>query len=265
MKDQQIMNIALVGAGNLATSLGVALRKNGHRVCQVFSRTMDSAKMLAERIDAEPITDIDRLTLNADVYIVALKDSAIASLLPSLQKGREERLFLHTAGSMPMDVFAPYFLHYGVLYPMQTFSKTRIVDFSHVPCFIEADSPDTLNRVKSLADTLTDRVVNLTSESRKYLHLAAVFACNFSNLCYQMAHNVLKGVDLPFDLLLPLIDETVMKVHQLEPAQAQTGPAIRYDQNVISAHLHLLGQDPDMAAFYQMASEQIHRLATQQS
>lgn len=261
MDNQSKMNIVLVGAGNLATNLGMALVKSGHRICQVYSRTMASAEWLAERVGAQPINGVDHMTDTADVYIVALKDSAIATLLPALAKGREDRLFIHTAGSMPIDIFAPYLQHFGVLYPMQTFSKTRIVDFSHIPCFIEGDAPEALATIAQLARTITDRVVTMASEKRKYLHLAAVFACNFSNLCFHLAEKVLEKEDIPFHLMLPLIDETVMKIHDLSPAQAQTGPAIRYDRNVIDAHLKLLDDNPLMAEFYQMASEQIHRLA----
>ena len=256
------MNIVLVGAGNLATNLGLALIRSGHRVCQVYSRTMASAQTLAEEIGAQPVTEVDALTDKADLYIVVLKDSVISSLLPSLCHGREDRLFLHTAGSVPMNVFQPYFRHYGVFYPMQTFSKTRIVDFAHIPCFIEAESAASLHVIECLARSLSDRVIPLSSEKRKFLHLAAVFACNFSNLCYQLADKVLTTEGIPFDIMLPLIDETVRKVHELSPAQAQTGPAIRYDQNIIGAHLRLLENDPDLANFYRMASEQIHQLAT---
>ena len=256
------MKIILIGAGNLATNLGMALIKAGHEVKQVYSRTMASAEALAIKLDAQPTTDIENLYSNADIYIVALKDNAIASLLPALTKGREKRLFVHTAGSMPADIFKPYLKHYGVLYPMQTFSKTRIVSFDHIPCFIEANSPQTLQTIQLLATTLSDKVIELPSEKRKLLHLAAVFSCNFSNLCYHLADKVLATENIPFDVMLPLIDETAQKVHDMPPAKAQTGPAIRYDTNVINAHLKLLDRQPAIADFYQMASNLIHQLST---
>ncbi|MBR4388562.1 MAG: DUF2520 domain-containing protein [Prevotella sp.] len=263
------MKITLIGAGNLATNLGMALCKAGHTVSQVFSRTMDSAETLANQIGAQATNNIESVDHDSDIYIVALKDSVVASLLPSLAKGREDRLFVHTAGSLPADIFKPYFWHYGVVYPMQTFSKSRIVDFRNIPCFIEAESRKSLSYIRQLTASLSERVIELNSEKRRYVHLAAVFACNFSNLCYQLAHKVLETEDIPFDVMLPLIDETARKVHDMSPEEAQTGPAIRYDRNVIDKHMDMLAeitlatsQPSSLAGFYQTASNLIHQLAT---
>lgn len=274
---RHFMKITLIGAGNLATNLGMALVKAGRSISQVYSRTMTSAEMLANQLGAQPTNDIDSVNNNADIYIVALKDSVVATLLPSLAKGREERLFVHTAGSLPAEIFKPYLQRYGVFYPMQTFSKSRIVDFKQIPCFIEADSPASLACIRQLAASLSDKVMELDSEKRRYVHLAAVFACNFSNLCYHLADKVLEMENIPFDVMLPLIDETARKVHEMSPAEAQTGPAIRYDRNVINAHLALLKNNAphttqsesspltchpsSFAEFYQMASDLIHQLA----
>ena len=161
MQQIQFHNIILIGAGNLATNLGMALCKAGHTIIQVYSRTMVSAETLAKKLHAQPTTDIEKLASNADIYIVALKDNVIASLLPDLTKGREDRFFVHTAGSMPADIFKPYVKQYGVLYPMQTFSKTRLVSFEHIPCFIEANTPQTLQTIQQLASSLCDRVIEL--------------------------------------------------------------------------------------------------------
>ncbi|MBR5654492.1 MAG: DUF2520 domain-containing protein [Prevotella sp.] len=276
MQQIQFQKIILIGAGNLATNLGMALFKAGHTINQVYSRTKESAETLAEKLHAQPTTDIGKLASNADIYIVALKDNVIASLLPALTKGREDRLFVHTAGSMPADIFKPYVKQYGVLYPMQTFSKTRLVSFEHIPCFIEANTPHTLQTIQQLASSLSDKVIELPSEKRKLLHLAAVFACNFSNLCYHLADKVLATENIPFDVMLPLIDETAQKVHDMPPAMAQTGPAIRYDRNVIDKHIDMLAnmasinpntsssthQLASLADFYQIASNLIHQLST---
>ena len=278
MQQIQFQKIILIGAGNLATNLGMALFKAGHTINQVYSRTMESAETLAEKLHAQPTTDIGILASNADIYIVALKDNVIASLLPALTKRREDRLFVHTAGSMPADIFKPYVKQYGVLYPMQTFSKTRLVSFEHIPCFIEANTPQTFLTIQQLASSLSDKVIELPSEKRKPLHLAAVFACNFSNLCYHLADKVLATENIPFDVMLPLIDETAQKVHDMPPAMAQTGPAIRYDRNVIDKHIDMLAnmasinpntslshQPASLADFYQIASNLIHQLSTTES
>ena len=126
------MRIVLIGAGNLATNLGVALKMAGHDVMQVYSRTMESANLLADRLECVCTNDVDKILHGADVYIVSIKDDALEEVVPKVCKGREDALFVHTAGSMPMDVFKGVAQHYGVLYPMQTFSKSKSVDFIEI-------------------------------------------------------------------------------------------------------------------------------------
>ena len=252
------MEIAFIGAGRLATHLAQALYRSGHHIVQVYSRTMASASALATLVEAEATDDVTALTAQADVYIIAISDKAIEPLLPQLAKGREERTFIHTAGSMPLSVFSGHVQHGGVLYPMQTFSKERPIDFSRVPIFIEATDEATLQLIRQLAESVSQRVEELSSERRRYLHLAAVFACNFANHCYDLAAQVLQSQGLPFDLLLPLIDETAKKVETMHPHYAQTGPAVRYDQNVIEAQSQLLCDMPLTQRIYQLMSQSIH-------
>lgn len=252
------MNIAFVGAGRLATHLAQALYKSGHRIMQVYSRTLTSASALAPLVEAEATDDVKALTTQADVYIIAISDKAIEPLLPQLAQGREQCSFIHTAGSMPLSVFSGHIQHGGVLYPMQTFSKERPVDFSRVPIFIEGTDETTLQLIRQLAESISNRVEELSSERRRYLHLAAVFACNFTNHCYDLAAQVLQSQGLAFDLLLPLIAETAEKVETLHPHDAQTGPAVRYDQNVIEAQHELLTDLPLAQAVYDLMSHSIH-------
>jgi predicted short-subunit dehydrogenase-like oxidoreductase (DUF2520 family) len=156
---------------------------------------------------------------------------------------------------MPLSVFDGYTQHGGVLYPMQTFSMEREVDFRAIPLFIEgADA-----RIRQLAESISEHVYELSSDDRKYLHLAAVFACNFANHCYTLAAEVLEKKGLPFDVMLPLVDETARKVHELHPKEAQTGPAIRGDKNVMAAQAALL--DSRMQAIYNLMSESIQEKA----
>ncbi len=253
------MKIAIIGAGNLATQLGKALLENGHDILQVYSRTIQSAQTLAQQVGGTPINNIDFLTYHADVYIISVTDAALPDLIPQICRGREEHIFLHTAGSIPMDVFKGITLHYGVLYPLQTFSKNRNVDFGEVPCFVEGNDGATLHMITSLAESVSRFVEPMNSEDRKYLHLSAVWACNFVNHCYDVASQVLEKRHIPFNVLLPLIDETARKVHDLSPAQAQTGPAKRYDQNVIRAQAMLMKPDPLLKDLYERMSVSIHR------
>lgn len=256
------MKIVLIGAGNLATHLGKALHAAGHDMVQVFSRTMQSAETLASLLDAEPLTDMAQVRDDADVYIFSVKDSALEQLVSQLCGG-EKKVFLHTAGSMPMSVFRGKALHYGVLYPMQTFSKQREVDFSIIPCFIEANDEFALKQIEGLAGQISHRVYQLSSEDRKYLHLSAVFACNFANHCYAASQKLLQQHGIPFDVMLPLIDETAAKVHGMTPKEAQTGPAVRYDENVIGKQIQLLENQPYFQKIYDCMSKSIHELESE--
>lgn len=256
------MKIVLIGAGNLATHLGKALHAAGHDMVQVFSRTMQSAETLASLLDAEPLTDMAQVRDDADVYIFSVKDSALEQPVSQLCGG-EKKVFLHTAGSMPMSVFRGKALHYGVLYPMQTFSKQREVDFSIIPCFIEANDEFALKQIEGLAGQISHRVYQLSSEDRKYLHLSAVFACNFANHCYAASQELLQQHGIPFDVMLPLIDETAAKVHGMTPKEAQTGPAVRYDENVIGKQIQLLENQPYFQKIYDCMSKSIHELESE--
>ena len=209
----------------------------------------------------DKITD---LPLEADAFIVAVKDAALPSVAKQLAKGREQQVFFHTAGSMPLSVFEGLSMHYGVFYPMQTFSKERQVDFLPIPVFLEASDDATLSMARMLAESISRHVYVLSSEDRKFLHLSAVFACNFANHCYALSAELLEKHGIPFDVMLPLIDETARKVHELHPLDAQTGPAVRYDENVIRMQSSLLSDSPALQEIYNLLSLNIHRKAKKQ-
>ena len=249
--------IALIGAGNVATHLGVALQKAGWSIAQVYSRTEASASGLANRLEVPFVTSLDEVCTDADVYLVMVKDAVLQDLIPALVKGREEAFFVHTAGSMPMSVWENQAIRHGVLYPMQTFSKAREVDFSSVSFFVEANGGPELELLKSMAGALSPKVYEATSAQRTYLHMAAVFACNFANHMYALSARLLEKNGLPFDAMLPLIDETARKVHELHPNVAQTGPAVRGDENVMGKHLEMLSDEPEIKEIYKMISDSI--------
>ena len=251
--------IVFIGAGNLATNLAKVLYRKGFRIVQVYSRTEESARELAQKVEAEYTTSLEEVNPYAKLYIISLKDSAFAELLPAIVAGkRKEALMVHTAGSIPMSIWEGHASHYGVFYPMQTFSKQREVNFREIPFFVEAKRPEDVELLKAIAATLSDNVYEITSEQRKSLHLAAVFICNFTNHMYALAADLLEKYNLPFDVMLPLIDETARKVHELTPHEAQTGPAVRYDENVISNHLAMLADSPALQEIYKLMSKSIH-------
>ena len=233
------MNIVIIGQGNVATNLDYAFRKKGVSCQMVSSR---------EGLDNLPV---------ANVYIYAVKDEALAHVVAQV-KGKEKALHLHTSGTMPITVFGEDKPHAGIFYPFQTFSKTRVIeDFSTVPVFFEARGIDDISAVYSLALAITSRVYETTQHDRERLHVAGVYACNFTNLMYTMAAELLKETHIPFKALLPLIDETAAKIHTLAPRDAQTGPARRGDENVMSHHLSLLTEE--QRAVYQLLSDEISR------
>lgn len=254
-------SVVFIGAGNLATNLAKALYWKGFRIVQIYSRTEESAQSLAQIVEAEYTTDLAAVTEDAQLYIVSLKDTALVELLPKLVAGKKNALWVHTAGSIPMTVWEGYAERFGVFYPMQTFSKQREVDFRGIPIFVESNSEEDTQFLKDIASALSEKVYEATSDQRKSLHLAAVFTCNFTNHMYALAAELLKKYQLPFEVMLPLIDETARKVHELEPRAAQTGPAIRYDENVIDGHLQMLANEPEMQELYRLISQSIHRLA----
>ncbi len=256
------MKIVFVGAGNLATNLAKALHRAGNEILQVYSRTMASARMLADVVGAEPLDDIGAVAAEADLYVVSVKDSVLKNVVEALCAVGRRGLFVHTAGSIPADVFAGHAGRYGVFYPMQSFSKQREVDFADIPFFVEANTEEDAALLHGLASTLSRSVYRLSSEARKHLHLAAVFACNFANHCYELSAEVLDKYRIPFGVMLPLIDETARKVHEVAPREAQTGPAVRYDENVIGMQRELLAANPRIQRIYDIMSNSIHEVAT---
>lgn len=254
------MKIIMIGAGRVATHLGKAFLEAGHDIVQVFSRTPQSASDLARKLNARATTVVEEVLPEADLYVFSVSDAALPTLAERICS-RCKGTFVHTAGSMPLDLFPPSAVHHGVLYPMQTFTKTREVDFSEIPCFIEASDQETLSLLQSLSGSISRHVYRLSSEDRRFLHLAAVFACNFANHCYAIASDVLARCGLPFNIMLPLIRETAEKAGRMEPREAQTGPAVRYDENVMQAQKSLLDNNPMWKQIYELMSQDIHNMA----
>lgn len=255
------MKIVMIGAGRLATHLGKALLEAGHDFLQVYSRTMEKAASLASTLGGAPVVDLAKVRSDADVYVMAVKDSALPELIPQVCQSRAGAVFLHTAGSVPMNVFEGMALHYGVLYPLQTFSLEREVDLRQTPCFVEGNDKMARDVAERLANSVSQTVYPMDSERRKWLHLAAVFACNFSNHCYDIAAEILRKQGIPFSVMLPLIDETAAKVHELSPREAQTGPALRFDEGIIREQSLMLRDNPLLRDLYERLSLSVNQFS----
>lgn len=232
--------MVLIGSGNVATSLALALNGKCHLV-QVYSRSMASAEALASRVGAQATNDLSQIVTDADIYVISVVDDAITRVLETCPA--RGGLWVHTSGSTSIDVFKGKRTRYGVLYPMQSFSKSCPARMHEVHIFIEGCDSCATQEVKELAMLLTNNVHEITSRERERLHVAAVFACNFANHMFTLSSEVLDEAGIPFDAMLPLIKTTIAKLDNLTPTQSQTGPAARGDINVIERHLQSLSGD----------------------
>ncbi|MBC6109863.1 Rossmann-like and DUF2520 domain-containing protein [Pedobacter fastidiosus] len=249
------MKIVLLGSGNVATHLAKALMAVGEDVVQVYSQNLEHAKLLANELKTTAIDHLDEVSLTADLYIIAVKDDAIESVAKSLKN--VSGLVVHTSGTTDLKILSSNVKDAGVFYPLQTFSKNKAVSFKNIPICLEANSDDNLKRLKTLANKLSNQVYELDGEKRKVLHLAAVFACNFTNHLYVLANQLLEKNNLDFEIIRPLIAETADKVMENLPENVQTGPAIRKDENTMNQHLNMLADLPELQEIYQTLSKSI--------
>lgn len=245
---ESALKICLIGAGNVATHLGTALSRVAS-IVQVYSRHIDNAALLAEKCACDSFTDsLAEIAPGADIYLVAVKDDAIetvAEKTPQAPGG----IWAHTSGSVPMTVFAGKKRQYGVFYPLQTFSRELSLDVAEVSVFIEGCDAPTAEMLRKLARQISENVAFADSELRKKLHVAAVFACNFVNLMWIESDELLRESGLGIEFLRPLLKETLRKLERMSPEEAQTGPAQRGDNHVISEHLKMLqGEKHDLYA-----------------
>ncbi len=234
-----MIKIVLFGAGNVATHLCKAFETSTQaEVIQVFNRSEKSLSLFPLSIDKT--TSLSQIK-EADIYIIALTDDAIAYFSESLLF--TNKLVVHTSGSVAMESLSDS-NRKGIFYPLQTFSKNRNVDFSEIPICVEASNNSDLQMLKKLGETISNKVQEISSEERAKLHLSAVFVNNFVNYLYQAGNDLLSENNISFDLLKPLIRETANKIETLTPSEAQTGPAKRNDIKSIEKHLHLLKDSP---------------------
>lgn len=245
--------VIFIGAGNVATHLSLAFSKKGFEIVQIFSRTKTSAKTLAKLHSTDYTTDISALK-NADLYVYALSDSALESIIG--QVSNLQGIHVHTAGSVSIKIFENKFENYGVLYPLQTFSKDKNLDFSEVPLFIEGCTSEVTAELMATAKILSNFCFEADSKKRMKMHISAVFACNFTNYFYSIAQQLLENEQIPFEILKPLITETANKLNTLSPYDAQTGPARRNDQITIQKHLENI-EDLKLKELYKELSNNI--------
>lgn len=248
--------ITLIGSGNVATWIAQRLQDNPRfPITQVYSRKLEHAQKLADLLNAEAIDDIQRLNSDNQIFIFAIADSAYDGLLPKLPFRLP--LAFTTSGTVSCQCLKNYADHYGVIYPLQTFTKTQDMRSLEVPLCLESDfAGERKTLMWELARELSPTCYEVSEAQRAKMHVAAVFACNFSNAMYQIAYKLLKENGLPFEILLPVLRQTVEKVSQMRPAEAQTGPAVRGDVNVMRTQISTLSDDR-LKELYRLVSELI--------
>lgn len=230
-----MLKVVIIGTGNLARQLFLALQGSGKaQVLQVVGRNPTALGYFTSHTTTGNLNNIDS---HADIYIIAVSDGAINTVSELITNSK--KLVVHTSGSVELEALSGTYRK-GVCYPLQTFSKDREVDFREIPICIEAEEKKDLDLLRELAKALSGTVLEVSSDKRRSLHLAAVFANNFTNHLYQISKELLNREEFPFALLLPLIRETAAKLSEMSPSDAQTGPARRDDQAVIRKHLQLL-------------------------
>lgn len=255
---QQTPTIIIAGAGRIATQLGKRLKAKGLPIAQVLNRSPENASDLAALLGAEWSADWQDIRTDADWIILAVRDDAIEDVASLLAINGSEALVTHTSGATPGKVLAPWFRRYGVFYPLQSFSVERMPVWSKIPFCVDASTDEDLLFLRKIAKTIGNLVYRVNDEQRALLHVAAVFANNFANHCYAIAEKILEEKDLEFEMLHPLMEETLHKALQDSPARMQTGPAIRGDSDTVQAHLTLLENHPEWQELYRKLTKSIN-------
>lgn len=252
------MKISFVGCGNVAWHLAPALENTGNKVVETYSRNIANAKALALRLyEANPTVSLDFSKSEAQLFIISVADDAIEEVLKELILP-ENTIVVHTSGSRPLSIleYIPT-SHIGVFYPLQTFSKSKKLDFNQIPILIESEDKSTLKTLIKLGKLLSKNVKEVNSSDRMLLHISAVFACNFTNHMLSISSELLKEKSIDFALLKPLIVETINKGLAIGPLKAQTGPAKRQDFDLLEKHMEYLSDKPELAEIYHIISQHI--------
>ena len=248
------MRTVIIGSGNVATILGEKIYLAEHEVVQVFSRNITNASVLASKIGAASCNNKALLDHTADLYIISVSDSAVAEIAGWLNV--KDKIVVHTAGSLSIDLIKNCSTRTGILYPLQTIRKETF-ELPEMPILIDGNNQETINVIYELAHSLSTNVHVADDDKRSGLHVAAVVVNNFSNYLYTLAADYCRNENLDFKLLVPLINETGDRLKYFAPMEVQTGPAVRNDQTTIETHLKRLEKYPELVEFYQLFTKKI--------
>lgn len=249
--------ITFVGSGKVAWHLAKAFDGAGFQIHQIVSRNEESGKALAKIYAAYFESNLKNVFADSDFVFLTVPDKSIETVAQEISV--DGPIFLHCSGSSAIESVSRYKTNTGVFYPLQTFTKDRRINYFEIPIFIEASNPETFQKIYELADVISNTVKHLDSEKRKYLHLSAVIANNFTNHLLGKAKMVMDMQNLPMEWLKPLVEETVKKAFELGPENSQTGPAIRHDESTILKHLEMLDINPELKRMYEWMTRDIDK------
>ena len=252
------MNVTFIGSGNLAWHLAPALDNTDFAVREVYSANPKNADALVEKLyEAKTVASLDFSLSKSRIFVICVTDDAIGEIAQQLILPNNA-IVIHTSGSQPLSILG-YLgtLNIGVFYPLQTFTKIKRVDFKDVPIFIESENHATEKILREMAKTISKKVLKVSSAERKAIHVAAVFASNFTNHMLTLSKEIMADHKLDFDLLKPLIVETINKALAIGPEKSQTGPAKRGDLEILDNHMQFLSSDERIAEIYKVISQHI--------
>lgn len=248
------MQVTIIGTGNVATVLGKLIFTHKHQINQVYGRNIDTAKVLANQINAKAIDNLKELNTDADIYIIAVSDKSIETICKQINL--KDKIVLHTAGSVSINLLKNTSTNYGVLYPIQSLRKNMDIE-TPIPFLVDGNNETTISTIENFAKTISQKVERGNDNERLKLHTAAVFSCNFVNYMYLQSANFCEANGIDFSLLQALIEETATRIRTNHPKDVFTGPAVRKDMSTIEKHLEQLNENPQVQQLYKLISEMI--------
>jgi len=247
------MKIAILGSGNVAYHLAKMFKEKNIPISQIFGRNEKDLQEISDQFEI-PFSTTE--LADAELYFIAVNDDAVAAISKNIKN--QNSLVAHTSGSLPKEILEGNYRK-ASFYPLQTFSKSKMLQYSEIPFFVEAENEEDSQILENLALKISEKVMKSDYEKRKYIHLTAVFACNFVNHLFARAKEISDSQQIPFHYFLPLIKETTSKIEKIEPKLAQTGPAIRNDEKILQLHEALITEEEHLK-IYQVMNESIKKM-----
>jgi predicted short-subunit dehydrogenase-like oxidoreductase (DUF2520 family) len=255
LKKKAKYKISFIGSGRVATTLALEFYQKGFVISEIWSNDLKHAISLAKKVNSTAVKKIEKMNPQTDLFIIAVKDDFIGETAKKIPG--KNPFIVHTSGTVSLKELKKISKNSGVFYPLQTFTGKSTVYLKSVPFLIEGSNSTIEKRISLIGKIISDTVLKINSEQRKKIHLSAVFVSNFPNYFYSIAETILKKEKIPFEILLPLIENVTTNLYHSLPSKNQTGPAIRKDKKTLAAHLELLKANKDWQKIYELISQSI--------